>query len=144
MKYIKKITPKELNEAFKEYLGVADKEDLWEVNGTYARPEDLCYASVDDNCYYLLQQKGGNNFIYFAFDKNRLINIKGLWETLYEMVKEGYPFIRFAGRHGRYRKIMKGFGYYSETHDTNDTTYEAFMVYVAHPENVEKIKRRFN
>ena len=112
MKYIKKITPDDFNNAFYEYLGVASKEDLWEVNGAYARPEYLCYATIDNNCYYCLETERNNNFVYFAFEKNKLINMKGLYEAIYEMICEGRPFIRFSGRPGRYRKILNGFGHW--------------------------------
>lgn len=144
MKYIERIRPIELNAAFKHYMAVADVNDLWEVNGTFARPEDYCYKTIDNNCYYILQPRYNNNFVYFAFDKNKLINIKGLWESLVEMVKTGNPYIRFSGYHGRYNKILKGFGYYWETHDTNDPTYQAYICYVAHPDNIEKLQRRIN
>jgi len=144
MKYIKRIRPIELNAAFKKYMKVADVDDLWEVNGTFASPGDLCFKTIDNNCYYMVQPRFNNNFVYFAFEKNRLINMKGLWESLIEIVKLGNPYIRFSGRHNRYRKIMKGFCAYWETHDAADPTYEAFMCYVAHPDNIEKIKRRIN
>ena len=142
MKYIEKISCDEWNKAFFNYFDVATKEDYWEVQGAYARPEDLCYKTTDNNCYYLLEKRQNNNFVYFARDKNRLINIKGLWETLIEMVKEGCPFIRFSGFHGRYGKILKGFGHYWETKDTADPTYQAYICYVAHPDIIEKLRRR--
>ena len=144
MKYIEKISASEFNEAFKNYFDVATKEDWWEVNGTFVINEDLCYKSIDNNCYYCLVKRHNNNFIYFAYDKNRLINIKGLWESLVEMVKEGCPYIRFAGRQNRYKKIMKGFVAWWETHDAADPTYESFMCYVAHPDNIDQLRRRIN
>ena len=144
LKYIKKITPDDFNNAFYEYLGVASKEDLWEVNGAYARPSFLCYATVDDNCYYCLETERNNNFVYFAFEKNKLINMKGLWESIYQMVCEGRPYIRFSGYAGRYGKILKGFGHYWETHDANNPTYQAYMCYVAHPEIIKKLEKRIN
>lgn len=144
MKYIEKITCDEFNEAFFNYFDVATKEDYWEVQGAYARPEDICYKTTDNNCYYCLEKRQNNNFVYFAYEKKRLINIKGLWESLIEMVKEGCPYIRFSGFHGRYEKILKGFGYFWETKDTANPTYQAYICYVAHPDIIEKLKRRVN
>ena len=92
MKYIEKISCHEWNEAFFNYFDVATKEDYWEVQGAYARPEDLCYKTTDNNCYYLLEKRQNNNFVYFARDKNRLINIKGLSAGFISLLVIKNPF----------------------------------------------------
>lgn len=143
MKYIKKITPQEMNDALKRYFDVATKEDFWEVKGFYARPGDLCYASVDDNCYYCLESSD-SLFVYWAMEQGRMSNIRGLFEVFYQLICEGYPFIRINGRKGRYPKILKAFNYFQYVEPKYHVLEnEEIVWYAGHPENVEKIKRRF-
>lgn len=142
MIHIKKITPEEMNGALRRYFDVASAEDFWEVKGMYAREGDLCYSTLDDNCYYYMKEST-NNIVYFALEPGKMENIKGLWEALYEMVCEGYPFLRFVGRKGRYGKIFKSFSHYKKI-EPEIITNEEIVCFVGHPENMEKIKRRFN
>lgn len=144
MKYIKKITPVEINQALRRYFDVADGDDFWEVKGFYALDNDLCWASVDDNCFYCFEV-ATSMFVYFAMEQKRMSNIRGLFECFYEIVCSGYPFIRINGRKGRYPKILKSFGHYQFVEPSvHVRENEELIWYAAHPENVEKIKRRFN
>ena len=142
MKYIKNITPDELNSALRRYFGVATADDIWEVKAVYALDGELCYATTDDNCYYYLNSVD-NNFVYWAFNKNESINIKGLFEVLVELVKEGHPFIKVNGTVGRYRKILKAFDHYSPV-KVVEKENEGFVFYIGHPDNIEKFIRRIN
>lgn len=142
MIHIKKITPEEMNGALRRYFDVASAQDFWEVKGMYAKEGDLCYSTLDDNCYYYMKEST-NNIVYFAMEPGKMENIKGLWEALYEMVCEGYPFLRFVGRKGRYGKVFKSFNYYKKI-EPEIITNEEIVGFVGHPENIEKIKRRFN
>lgn len=142
MIHIKKITPGEMNGALRRYFDVANAEDFWEVKGMYAKEGDLCYCTLDDNCYYYFEVDS-NNFVYFAMEPGKMENIKGMWECFYDIVCTGYPFIRINGRKGRYPKILKSFGYYQFV-ETPIEENEEVVWYIGHPENIEKIKRRFN
>lgn len=142
MKYIKKITPQEMNDALKRYFDVATKEDFWEVKGLYATGNCLCYSTTDDNCFLCFDENTG--FIcYFAMKKDRMMNIKGLAEAVYEIVCSGHPFVKISGRNGRYPRILKSFGHYT-IKETSLKEYEEIVWYAGHPDNIEKIKRRFN
>ena len=142
MMHLKKITPGEMNGALRRYFDVASAEDFWEVKGMYARECDLCYRTLDDNCYYYFEVDN-NNFVYFAMEPGKMENIKGMWECFYDIVCTGYPFIRINGRKGRYPKILKNFDYYQFV-ETPIGENEEVIWYIGHPENIEKIKRRFN
>lgn len=141
MKYIKKITPQDFNKGLEDFYDVATKQEFWEVKGAYAFDHYLCWATLDDSCYFCYDPKTGN-FIYFAIEKE-LSNIRALAETVYEIVCAGYPFIKITGRKGRYPRILKAFGSYS-VYETDVKGFEEIVWYAGHPDNIEKIKRRFN
>lgn len=144
MKYLKKITPDEFNQALRKYFDVATADDFWEVKGAYAFDQDLCWATTDDNCYYLFET-ANSLFIYFAMEQGKISNIKGLFEVFYEIICSGYPFIRISGRKGRYPRILKSFSNYQMVEPTvHVRENEEIVWYAGHPDNVEKIKRRFN
>lgn len=138
--HIKRIAPQDVNAALKRYFDVATPDDFWEVKGLYARDGDLCYCTVDGNCYYCLQC-GTCNFVYFSLEQGRMENIRGLWECFYEIACAGNPFIRINGRKGRYPKILKGFGHYLFV-ETPIRENEEVIWYLGHPENIDKIRRR--
>lgn len=142
MIHIKRIAPQDVNSALKRYFDVASADDFWEVKGLYARDGDLCYCTVDGNCYYYME-RNTNNFVYFAMEPGKMENIKGMWECFYEIVCTGCPYIRINGRKGRYPKLLKSFGYYQFV-ETPIRENEEVIWYIGHPENIEKIKRRFN
>ena len=142
MIHIKRITPEEMNGALRRYFDVASAEDFWEVKGMYAKEGDLCYSTLDDNCYYYFEGDN-NNFVYFAMEPGKMENIKGMWECFYDIVCTGYPLIRINGRKGRYPKLLKSFGYYKFV-ETPIKENEEVVWYIGHPENIDKIRRRFN
>lgn len=142
MKYIKKITPQDFNKGLEDFYDVATKQDFWEVKGAYAFEHYLCWATLDNSCYFCFDYKT-SNFIYFAIEK-KLSNIKALFETFYEIVCAGYPFIGMVGRVGRYPRILKAFGHYSDPKQSLVEGKEEIVWYAGHPDNIEKIKRRFN
>lgn len=142
MKYIKKVTNDAVNEALKKFYDVASKEDFWEVKGLYAFPTDLCYSTIDDNCFMCYTPKT-QYFVYFAIEQGKMSNIRGLFEAFYEIVCSGYPYIRFYGRIGRYPKILKAFSCYDAPKETVIKGKEEIVWYAGHPDNIEKIKRRF-
>lgn len=141
MKYIKKITPQDFNKGLEDFYDVATKQEFWEVKGAYAFDHYLCWATLDNSCYFCFDPKT-HNFIYFATEK-KLSNIRALAETFYEIVCAGYPFIKITGRKGRYPRILKALGSYS-VYETDVKGFEEIVWYAGHPDNIEKIKRRFN
>lgn len=144
MKYIKKITPEEFNNGLRKYFDVATADDFWEVKGAYALDNDLCWSTTDDNCFYLFET-ANSLFVYFAIDKGRIINMKGLFECFYEIVCSGYPFIRVNGLKGRYTKLFKAWNHWQTVEPQYHVREnEELVFYAGHPENIEKIKRRFN
>lgn len=144
MKYIKKITPEEFNNGLRKYFDVATVDDFWEVKGAYALDNDLCWSTTDDNCFYLFET-ANSLFVYFAMDKGRIINMKGLFECFYEIVCSGYPFIRVNGLKGRYTKLFKAWNHWQTVEPQYHVREnEELVFYAGHPENIEKIKRRFN
>lgn len=142
MKYIKKITADEINEALGKFYEVASYEDFFQVKGFYAQDEDLCYASKDDNCFYCFELRN-SVFVYFALDPGKLSNIRGMFEVLYDVICSGFPFIRLCGRKGRYTKLLKvmcSWKVVDQMFDIKD--HEDVVWYAGHPENVKKILKR--
>lgn len=143
MKYVKRITAQEMNEGLKKFFDVANVDDFWEVKGLYALNEDLCFVSLDGSCYYCFESIS-SYFVYFALEPGKMSNIRGLFEVFYEIICAGYPFIRINGRKGRYPKLLKAFNYYSFVEpQVHVYENEEIVWYAGHPENVEKIKRRY-
>lgn len=131
-----------MNEAFKRFFDAATFEDFFEVKGFYAQPEDLCWASMDDNCYYCFEKRT-SVYVYFAIDQGRFSNIRGMWESMYEIICSGFPFIRLCGRQGRYTKLLKAFDCWQTTEQLfNIKGHEDVVWYAGHPENVKKILKR--
>lgn len=142
MKYIKKITADEINEALGKFYEVASYEDFFQVKGFYAQDEDLCYASKDGKCFYCFELHN-SVFVYFALDQGKFSNIRGLFEVLYEIICFGCPFIRLRGRAGRYSKLLKAFSCWQKVDQLfNIKGHEDIVWYAGHPENVKKILNR--
>jgi hypothetical protein len=146
VKYIKQITPDEMNEAFRKYFELCCKEnrfiDLWDVKGFFAHPNDLCWSSLDGNAFYCIEVES-TSFVIFAFDKGDITNVKGIYESLYEAVKVGYPFIRLWGRIGRYRKILRPLIHWQNTSFFEPREgYEELSCYFGHPHNVKVLESR--
>lgn len=142
MKYIKKITADEINEALGKFYEVASYEDFFQVKGFYAQDEDLCYASKDGKCFYCFELHN-NVFVYFALDQGKFSNIRGMLEALYEIICFGCPFIRLCGRTGRYSKLLKAFSCWQKVDQMfNIKGHEDIVWYAGHPENVKKILKR--
>lgn len=140
MKYIKKITALEFMDGMKEFFKVADVDDFFEVKGLYALDEDLCYATLDNNCFYILRASD-SMFGYFALDKGNIINIKGLWEAVYEMVCAGYAWIRINGRIGRYTKLLGKYNY-TKPLETYVRGHEEFWWFAGHPDVIKAMDKR--
>lgn len=142
MKYIKKITADEINEALGKFYEVASYDDFFQVKGFYAQDEDLCFASKDDNCFYCFELRN-SVFVYFALDQGKFSNIRGMWEAMYEIICSGFPFIRLCGRAGRYSKLLKAFSNWQRVDQLfNVKGHEDIVWYAGHPENVKKILKR--
>lgn len=143
MKYIKQISADEINEALKKFHRCSTEEEFWEVKGFYAIDEDLCFSTTDDNCFYCFQTRI-QEFVYFALNKNKIINMKGLFESLYTIVCSGYSYIRLVGRVGRYPRILKAATAWKMVEPLYPVKgREEIMWYAGHPHNVELMKRRF-
>lgn len=141
MKYIKTITPQEFNRGLWDFYDVASKEEFWEVKGAYAFEHYLCWATLDNKCYFCFDTKT-SMFVYFALEKT-VRNIRALSEVFYEIVKAGFPFIGLLGRIGRYPRILKVFGHFSEPRLSEVEGKEEIVWFAGHPDTLESIKRRF-
>ena len=142
MKYIKKITADEINEALGKFYEVASYEDFFQVKGFYAQENDLCYASKDGSCFYCFEIQT-SVFVYFALEQGKLSNIRGMFEVVYDVICSGFPFIRLCGRKGRYTKLLKvmcSWKVVDQMFDIKD--HEDVVWYAGHPENVKKILKR--
>lgn len=145
MKYIKKISAQDFLDGMKKLYEVASVEDFFEVKGLYPLDEDQCYATLDNNCYYILRARD-TMLGYFALDKGRLSNIKGLWEFIYEMVCQGYSWIRINGKNRRYTKLAEKNAVkdyiLTKPLETNAKDHEEFWWFAGHPIVLKEIERR--
>ena len=142
MKYIKKITADEINEALGKFYEVASYEDFFQVKGFYAQENDLCYASKDGSCFYCFEVQT-SVFVYFALEQGKFSNIRGMWEAMYDIICFGFPFIRLCGRTGRYSKLLKAFSNWQIVDQLfNVKGHEDIVWYAGQPENVKKILKR--
>lgn len=142
MKYIKKITADEINEALGKFYEVASYEDFFQVKGFYAQENDLCYASKDGSCFYCFEIQT-SVFVYFALEQGKFSNIRGMWEAMYDIICFGFPFIRLCGRTGRYSKLLKAFSNWQIVDQLFDVKgHEDIVWYAGQPENVKKILKR--
>ena len=143
MKYIERITKDEFNEALKAAYEILPVEEFWDVRGIVVEDWDICWATKDKSCYYLYQTKE-ENFAYFALEK-KVQNIKGLYETMLDLVYSGIPYVHFNGKKGRYDIIKKGFYqvFDDDKYDKRDD-WDYLVVYAAYPENVLKLINKIN
>ena len=141
MKYIKKITSADMNQALLDAYYILPRNEFWEIKDIRARNFDYCYSTLDGSCFYYLD-KITENFVYFALDK-KVENIRGACEFLYELVCQGVPCIRINGIPGRY-DLLKNIAHMKleKTDGTDDRDY--YTWYIAHPEDIEKLKKRIN
>ena len=143
MIYVERISSDEFNEALKQAYGKLSLEEFWEVRGAIANKEDLCYATKDKSCYYLYQTTV-NNLVYFALDK-KIQNIKGLYESLYDIVCNGHPYIYFNGLKGRYNIIKKAFLFvFQDDRFEPEENRDYLVIYMAHPENIKRLINKIN
>ena len=142
MQYIKEITPTEWNEAFKKSYGILTQEEFWDLRFANATKDCICYATIDGSCYYYYDTKI-QNFVYFALER-KIQNIKGLYEIMIDLVCKGIPYVHYNGKKGRYNIIEKaGFKYiFEDEAKGKDPIYEFKIVYAAHPENMELLKKK--
>lgn len=140
MKYVKKITTKEFNEALERFYKASSFDEKSELIGLTTGSEDLLYSDINNNVFFLFQKPRGN-FIYFAIDKNRPQNIRAMYELIYELANNGFDTIRIEGKAGRYEKILESFGRFEETECSNENN-RAFMWNIGNPEVKEKLLSR--
>lgn len=143
MKYIERITKEEFYEALKKAYNTLSVEEFWEVRGLFLTDNDICWATKDKSCYYVYQTKE-ENFAYFALEK-KVQNIKGLYETMLDLVYSGIPYVYFNGRKNRYDIIKKGFLYvFEDKRFEQRDDWDYLVVYAAHPENVTRLITKIN
>ena len=145
MKYIKKITSDELNEALKKAYDVLPKEEFWEVRGLEATDNDLCYSSIDNSVYFHFRNSD-SNFGYFAIQK-KVENIRAVYEFLYTLVEEGIGYIKFCSSKGRYNIILKHFIAIFQDKEVTEKQLEKkdhYIWYIGHPENIKRFEKRIN
>lgn len=143
MKYLKRITTKEVDDALKKAYGKLTVEEFWDVRGLIAKDGDFCYATKDDSCFYVYQ-KDVDNFVYFALE-HKVQNIKGLYEVLLDLVYNGIPYIHFNGRKGRYDIIKKSFLHvFEDNRAEKRDDWDFLVIYAAFPENIIRFVERIN
>lgn len=140
MKYIKKISREELEKSYWDFCRVSDKADVKELMGLHTNDTDICFSDVNDNVFILFQTDR-SNFVYFAIDKNRPQNIRAMYETIYELAKDGFYSIRIEGKDGQYEKTLESFGHFKEI-QCLDAGHKAFMWDIGNPEVMEKLLAR--
>jgi hypothetical protein len=142
MKYIKKITYKEWDDALKKAYGKLTQEEFWDLRFAVANDKCICYSTIDDSCFYLYDTVI-DNFIYFALEK-KVQNIKGLYEVMLELVYNGIPYVHYNGRKGRYNILEKA-GFMFIVNDTTkniDSENDFKVVYAAHPYNIWLLNKK--
>ena len=143
MIYIDKINKEEVEEALKTAYEILPVEEFWDVRGLVIGDKDFCWATKDKSCYYIYQTEQ-ENFVYFALEK-KIQNIKGLYETMLDLVYSGIPYVHFNGKKGRYDIIKKGFLHVmdDDKYDKRDD-WDFLVVYAAHPENIVRLINKIN
>jgi len=141
--YIDRITPLELEEGLKKAYGILTVDEFWDVRGIIATDNDYCYATKDRSCFYIYQTKE-DNFAYFAIE-NKVQNIRGMYESIYDLVYNGFPYIHFNGRKGRYDIIKKAFHHVMWDKRFKETdNWDYLVCYIAFPENILRLINRIN
>ena len=143
MIYIERITPEEFIESFKKSYGILSVDDFWDLRGLIIGEKDICWATKDRSCYYIYQTEE-KNFAYFALE-NKVQNIRGLYETMLDLVYSGIPYVYFNGKKGRYDIIKKGFlNVFDDDRFKKNDNWDYLVVYAAHPENVIRLINKIN
>ena len=144
MKYIERVNREETYAALKKAYGILPVDEFWDVRGLLIEDNDFCWATKDKSCYYIYQANK-QNYVYFALEK-KVQNIRGLYETILDLVCCGLPYVHFNGRKGRYDIIRKSFisvlDEYTDNNYSKDPEWDHLVVYAAHPENITRLLKR--
>ena len=141
MKYIERVTKEEALDALKKAYDILTVDEFWDVRGLTIEDGDRCWATKDKSCYYIYQVQK-ENFVYFALEK-KIQNIKGLYETMMDLVYYGIPYVHFNGRKNRYNIIKKSFLFvFDDNNYEKDDEWDHLVVYAAHPLNIIRLADR--